>query len=107
MKLMFTDMAMLQIKKRIKEEKMFQLKLTYDSDDCGCAVNGISFLQVIEQPNKNDKKLITNFVPTYIEQRHEIFFDEEMKVEFDERSYAFRLSSPQQIINPRLALHIS
>ncbi len=79
-------------------------KLVSDSEGCGCAMNGVAALWLIEEPEQGDLQAESNGVEVWYEKRHEVFFDERMRVSYDPSKRAFKLASDGQIYSNRLRL---
>ena len=79
-------------------------KLVSDSEGCGCAMNGVAALWLIEEPDTGDLQAGSNGVEVWYEKRHEVFFDERMRVSYDPSKRAFKLASDGQIYSNRLRL---
>jgi uncharacterized protein YqkB len=78
------------------------LKLQYDTEDCGCVVNGVPTLQLVEEVVSGDMKIKTNFVPVWIERAKQVFFDEQMTIDFLPTYHCYQLRSTNQMLNPRM-----
>ncbi len=100
----WTAAAVAKINEKIDVENGYLL-LKYDTDGCGCAVDGVSALWLISELEDDFKKVETNGVAIYIEKSKMVFFDERMKVKFEPTVNSFMLTSPNQILNPRLSLY--
>ncbi|MGG1396921.1 iron-sulfur cluster biosynthesis family protein [Bacillus salipaludis] len=105
MKIEITLAAAEKIKMRT-EGRTGYLKLKYDTDGCGCAVNGVTVLWFVPELDDNDIQIESNDVPVYIEKAKAVFFDEQMKIDFSTVSNCFQLKSPQQILNGHMSLII-
>ncbi len=79
-------------------------KLVSDSEGCGCAMNGVAALWLIEEPEQGDLQAESNVVEVWYEKRHEVFFDERMRVSYDPSKRSFKLASDGQIYSNRLRL---
>jgi len=82
------------------------LKLKYDTDGCGCAVNGVVALWFIPELESDDIAIETNDRTVYAEKSKTVFFDEQMKIDFSKATNCFQLKSPQQILNGHMSLII-
>ncbi|MBW7649697.1 iron-sulfur cluster biosynthesis family protein [Anoxybacillus sp. ST4] len=80
------------------------VKLIYDTDGCGCAVNGVPVLLLIDELDEHDVAIETNDVPIWMEKHQLIFFDDEMTIDVVDGAGCFQLKSPNQILNPRMSL---
>lgn len=103
MKIEITAAAAEKIKARTDGHKGY-LKLKYDTDGCGCAVNGVVVLWFAAELEADDIKIETNDQPVYIEKSKEVFFEEQMKIDFSTATNCFQLKSPQQILNGYMSL---
>lgn len=75
------------------------LKLKYDTEDCGCAVNGVIALWFVPELGTDDITIETNDRKIYMEKSKSVFFDEKMTIDFSNVTNTFQLKSPQQILN--------
>ena len=105
MKIEITEAAAEKINVRTEGRKGY-LKLEYDTDGCGCAVNGVVVLWFVPELEEDDTKIETNDQPVYIEKAKAVFFDEQMKIDFSTATNCFQLKSPQQILNGHMSLII-
>ncbi|MGG6431332.1 iron-sulfur cluster biosynthesis family protein [Anoxybacillus sp. D401a] len=80
------------------------VKLIYDTDGCGCAVNGVPVLLLIDKLDEHDVAIETNDVPIWMEKHQLIFFDDQMTLDVVDGAGCFQLKSPNQILNPRMSL---
>ena len=73
------------------------LKLAYDAEGCGCSVDGVAHLWLIDVPGPQDKLCENSPIPLLFDTRTEIFFEDRLKLDYriDKRSYV--LSSDSQI----------
>lgn len=78
-------------------------RIEYDTENC-CSVNGIAVLWFVRQPYEGDGKAETNGLPVFMEKSKEIFFDEEMTIDFKESKGCFQLKSRNQYFNPSMSL---
>ncbi|MGN7457709.1 iron-sulfur cluster biosynthesis family protein [Paenibacillus pasadenensis] len=75
------------------------LKLVYDTEGCGCVVNGVSALYVVQEPLSGDVQGEGDPYPFLYEERYEVFFEPELKLGYSRERDAFILSSDSQIYN--------
>ncbi|MBG9796158.1 hypothetical protein ABD76_28495 [Paenibacillus dendritiformis] len=74
------------------------VKLIYDTDGCGCAVNGVPALWVVRERSAFDEELPNNAgLPLLIDRHQTVFYEERMKLDAGAIPGSFVLSSPQQI----------
>jgi len=97
-KIMITEAAEKQLIERTAG-KQGVFKIEYDTEDC-CAVNGIAMLWFVSTPNEEDGAAETNGLPVFVEKAKEIFFDENMIIDFVPAKGCFQLKSPNQYFNP-------
>lgn len=101
----------MQISKEAKEKLMAEKKegqflyLKYDSDDCGCATDGIFYLLLTnEAPKEHDILIETDDTPLYVSTQITIYLAEEMKLSYNRDTLTYRLSSKEEIMNARMRL---
>lgn len=74
-----------------------KIRLIYDTDGCGCAVNGVPGLEIINETAPDDIAVETEgAIPFYVHDKQQVFFEELMKLDGHESTYAFRLDSRSQ-----------
>jgi uncharacterized protein YqkB len=98
--IIFTEKAKNQLKNTLSPN--IKLKLIYDTEDCGCVVNGVTALAVVEAVDKGDVEIQTNHAPVWMEKSKQVFFDEEMTIDFLPAYNCYQLRSSGQILNPRM-----
>lgn len=102
MKLNLTEEVYSDIIQLINGENLY-LRLVYDTDDCGCGVNGVPLLLISSGVSPQEEKLEQpEGIPTYIFKDQAVFFDEEMTVKKINQHYM--LTSPNRVLNPRLQI---
>ncbi|RKP56955.1 hypothetical protein D7Z26_02905 [Cohnella endophytica] len=79
-------------------------KLVSDSEGCGCAMNGVAALWAIQAPQEGELQAESNAFEVWYEKRHEVFFDESMRVTYQPEHRAFKLASDGQIYSNRLRI---
>ncbi|ELK44898.1 iron-sulfur cluster biosynthesis family protein [Halobacillus sp. ACCC02827] len=97
MKLRITDEAMEQLK-RMEETERPIIRLFYDTEGCGCGVNGLPMIRFDDKRYDTDKEVENEAYPVVIDDQQSVFFKQEMKLDFAKGT--FRLSSPDGILNP-------
>lgn len=103
MRMHFTEHALQAIKRRIGETPG-NVKLIYDTDGCGCAVNGVPSLWLVNEETEFDRRIDNDDLSVWIDQRHEVFFEDTLHMDADPRTGVFKLSSPQQIYGTNVQL---
>lgn len=101
--LQWSELAALELRARFGEGAAVW-KLAFDSEGCGCAMNGVPAIWAIDAPEEDDLKADGNAIDVYYEKRHEVFFDESMRISYDPSARAFKLSSDGQIYSNRLRI---
>jgi uncharacterized protein YqkB len=104
--IIITSAATEKINNRIADRDGY-LKLKYDTDGCGCAVNGVVALWFVPKLDADDVAIETNDRTVYVEKSKTVFFDEQMKIDFSKVTNCFQLKSPQQILNGHMSLVIT
>jgi uncharacterized protein YqkB len=99
----FTEKAIQQLTPILTQSKRM-LKLKYDTDGCGCLVDGVIALWLVDEADDDDIAVETNFVPVLVEKSRLIFYDDVMTIDVVEGKNCFQLKSPGQILNPRMSL---
>ena len=101
MHITFTEKALNQLKGfNIKNG---YLKLRYETDGCGCVVSGVNALWLVDQPDDGDITIETNAHPVLVEESKQVFLDDQLTIDFSDRTKMFLLKSPNQILTPRMS----
>ena len=100
-----TEAAVEKINQRVNGREGY-LKLKYDTEGCGCAVNGVVALWFVPNLDSDDIAIETNDRTVYVEKSKTVFLDEQMKIDFSNAANCFQLKSPQQILNGHMSLLI-
>lgn len=103
MRIHFTEAAIAELNKKMTDSSDI-LKLVYDTDGCGCAVSGVVQLWLVRSLQDGDVQADAAPFRIVYEQRQEVFFEEELKLNYHPDTFAFRLSSRQQIYNHAMSL---
>lgn len=103
MQINITEMAEQKLAERTARKTGF-LKLVYDIDGCGCAVNGVPALWLVKELNGTEAEVEANQRSIYMEEDQQVFFAESMTLDFSEKANCFQLKSPGEYLNPRLSL---
>ena len=78
------------------------LKLVYDSEGCGCAVSGVPQLWRVNNTEADDITISEGAVTVLAEKRHAVFFEDDLRLEYEPSRSCFVLKSDGQIYNSRL-----
>jgi len=95
MRITFSASAIAAITPHLAEGK--QLKLLHDTEGCGCVVSGVPALQLIERSGPDDRLAQGDPFPFWYEPRHEVFYEPELRINYDPSSSSFSLKSDNQI----------
>ena len=80
-------------------------KLVYDAEGCGCAVSGVPALWMLDRTAMLESDLKAASDPTIVyERRHEVFYEDQLTLDYDQEDRRFRLSSNSQIYANDLAV---
>jgi uncharacterized protein YqkB len=74
-----------------------KLYLLYDNEGCGCAVNGVPHLLVVQQTPAYVAIAQSEGAYIYFNPLHAIYFEEQMTIDYQPERMAFTLKSSQQI----------
>ncbi|MFZ0368302.1 MAG: iron-sulfur cluster biosynthesis family protein [Halobacillus sp.] len=97
MKLRITDEAKKKLED-MKDPSRPIIRLYYDTEGCGCGVNGLPTIRFTDQILKTDNLVVNAEYKVIIDNQQATFFKPDMKLDFIKNS--FRLSSPDGILNP-------
>ncbi|WP_066193088.1 MULTISPECIES: iron-sulfur cluster biosynthesis family protein [Gracilibacillus] len=97
MQLTITERALEKLY-QLKGDKHILLALVYDTDDCGCGVNGVPAIQLIKEVSAKQEPIVCDQAKVVIQQQQAVFFNKEMKLDYN--GATFRLSSPEEMLNP-------
>jgi uncharacterized protein YqkB len=103
MKMIWSDEAVDQLRAKFGAD-VRSFRLVYDTEGCGCAVNGVPALWAVNEPGHTDIAADSRPFALYHDPRHEIFFDETLRVGFVPERQSFRLSSDSQTYTTRMIL---
>ncbi|MEF3302947.1 iron-sulfur cluster biosynthesis family protein [Paenibacillus sp. GYB003] len=78
------------------------LKLAYDTDGCGCAVNGVAALWIVDRPEEGDRLARSNRFTVFYDPKQSIFFEDEVTVDRKPGQPSLVLKSRQQTYNPNM-----
>jgi uncharacterized protein YqkB len=97
-----TDLAIAEINRQ-KAGKEAKVKLAYDAEGCGCIMSGVPELWMVDIGAEFDIASDDKFSILY-DKRHEVFFEEELKIDYKPEKKTFILKSNQQIYNSGMRL---
>ncbi|SDN84199.1 Uncharacterized protein YqkB [Paenibacillus sp. yr247] len=103
MKITFTDTAIHRLTPVAGHNEAI-LKLVFDTEGCGCSVNGVPTLWLVSKANEDDITAETEIFKLIYKAKDEIFFEENMKIDFHEGNKSYILKSNNQIYNAGMSL---
>ncbi|OIJ22170.1 hypothetical protein BKP45_05735 [Anaerobacillus alkalidiazotrophicus] len=99
----FSSSAQKFLGKYVKQDG--KLLLLYDTDGCGCAVNGVPVLHVLSGiGEENLQKIETNSIPLFMYSKHTVFFDELLEIVYQD--HKLKLVSKNQIFTHHLQVKL-
>jgi uncharacterized protein YqkB len=103
MHITFTEAAVRQIEKQL-DGRPAVLKLVYDTEGCGCAVNGVPALWLAAEKADGDRMAAGTPYEVAYDPMHEIFFEDKLKVDYQPAGKSFILKSDNQIYSASMSL---
>jgi uncharacterized protein YqkB len=84
-----------------------RLKLVYDTEGCGCAVNGVPALRAVDGPSPGDMEAETDGPLTiWYDPRQEIFFEDRLVIDRAPGGPGLLLRGAGQIYTPNLRIDV-
>lgn len=74
-----------------------QLKFSHDTEDCGCAVNGVPTLKLIDEPSAYDQAGEADPLPFYYVPQDIVYYEEHMSIDYTPQNNRLSLKSPSQV----------
>lgn len=100
MHIYFTDEAAAFIRDRFfADTAAGAVKLAYDTDGCGCAVNGIAALWIVDRPEEDERLARSNAFTVFYDPKQAVFFEDSLVVDRKPGQQALVLKSSQQTYN--------
>lgn len=103
MNIQITERAESFLRKQIGN-KSSPVRLVFDSEGCGCGVNGIPALWILSAPDVNDITIHSSTVPFVINRIHAVYFEENLYLDSEEGYPSFRLSGDSQLYGQNVRL---
>lgn len=103
MHITFTETAVRKLSPYL-EGGQAKLKLLHDTEGCGCVMSGVPALQLVAEQSVDDQESKGDPFPFLYEPRHEVFYEPQLKIDYDEGNNSFSLKSQNQIYTTRLRL---
>ncbi|TBL80180.1 iron-sulfur cluster biosynthesis family protein [Paenibacillus thalictri] len=102
----FTESAVKELAPKLAEPGS-RLRLVYDTEGCGCAVNGVPALRIAHHADPDDIAAISEPFAVSYKTRDEVFFEDKMKIDYNDARRSFELKSSQQIYSTNMKLYES
>ncbi|UJF36029.1 iron-sulfur cluster biosynthesis family protein [Paenibacillus hexagrammi] len=80
MKVIFTEAAIDKLTPVLQHGSM--LRLVFDTEGCGCSVNGVPTLWIVAEPSSGDTAIEAEPFQMSIHTKDEIYFEELMKIDY-------------------------
>ncbi|MCT2537459.1 iron-sulfur cluster biosynthesis family protein [Aquibacillus koreensis] len=97
MKLTITNKALEKVRE-ISDVKDKYIWLYYDTDDCGCGVNGLPTIRLTETTGEAFESVENQEFHVIVHKQQAVFFAENITLDYVGNT--FRLTSPEGILNP-------
>jgi uncharacterized protein YqkB len=97
MQITFTEAAIQHLEPVVSKDAL--LKLVFDSNGCGCAVNGVPALWVVPEADPRDLHAEASPFELVYSPKHEVFFEDHMKIDYQPENRSYLLKSNNQIYN--------
>ncbi|WP_127585590.1 iron-sulfur cluster biosynthesis family protein [Paenibacillus koleovorans] len=81
-----------------------RVKLAYDAEGCGCAVDGVAQLWLVDGAGPDDAEAEGSRFRILYSLKHEVFFDEALTLDYNPDRRIFSLKSKQQFYNSMMSL---
>jgi len=105
MRVAWSEQAVRAIRDLLGSDRV-SVRLVYDTEGCGCAVDGVAALWAVDEPLAGDAEAIGSpaGIRLWYDKRQAIFWDEELRLAYNPDRRAFALASDGQTYSNRLAL---
>jgi uncharacterized protein YqkB len=103
MHITFTDQAVEQLGGSMQSGSG-EIKLVYDSEGCGCAVSGVPTLWIVDRAEQQELRAEGTPYGLIYEKKHEVYFEDNLILDYDSARRAFMLKSRGQIYNADMRL---
>jgi uncharacterized protein YqkB len=84
------------------EDGSAKLKFLYDTEGCGCGMSGVPALQLVSSLSTYDREAQGEPFAFYYEPHHEVFYNEPLRIDYNESAGSFSLSGDSQIYTKHL-----
>jgi uncharacterized protein YqkB len=103
MKINFTDTAIERLTPILGDGQAL-LRLVFDTEGCGCSVNGVPTLWLVSAATEGDLSADAEPFRLIYKAKDEIFFEDTMKIDYQDTTKSFILKSNSQIYNAGMSL---
>lgn len=79
-------------------------RLVYDTEGCGCAVNGVPALWAVDGASPGDVAAEGGSIALWIDEQQRVFFDDALRIEYRPERRSFSLASDNQTYTTRLVV---
>ncbi|MBE3571002.1 MAG: iron-sulfur cluster biosynthesis family protein [Bacillales bacterium] len=102
MNITITEKAAEALKQKMKTPSSY-IKLHYDTEGCGCSIDGVPVLWLVDSKTKEDEVVETNKYPILVEKSKKLFFDDCLTIDWNPNG-TFQLKSANEILNGWMSL---
>lgn len=105
MRVAWSEQAVRAIRDQLESDEV-TVRLVYDTEGCGCAVNGVAALWAVDEPHADDAEATGSpaGLRLWYDKHQAIFWDDEVRISYNPDRRTFVLSSDGQIYSNRLAV---
>ncbi|MFC5448224.1 iron-sulfur cluster biosynthesis family protein [Paenibacillus aestuarii] len=103
MKITCTDAAIAKLQPFLEDGNTL-IKLVFDTEGCGCSVNGVPTLWLVGEAAGGEIQAESEPLKLIYKAKDEIFFEDQMKLDYQDSSKSYILKSNSQIYNAHMAL---
>jgi len=80
------------------------IRLAYDSEGCGCGVNGLPALWIVSANEADDVEIQSNHLHFIIHRLQAVFFEEHLYLDSEKNYPSFRLTGDGQLYGQNIRL---
>ncbi|WP_179281176.1 iron-sulfur cluster biosynthesis family protein [Paenibacillus sp. XY044] len=80
------------------------IRLAYDSEGCGCGVNGLPALWIVSAKETDDLEIQSNRLHFVIHRLQAVFFEEHLYLDSEKNDPSFRLTGDGQLYGQNIRL---
>lgn len=79
-------------------------RLVYDTEGCGCAVNGVPALWAVDGAMPGDVAAESGPLALWLDEQQSVFFDDALRIDYRSDRQSFSLASDNQTYTTRLVI---